>query len=122
MSYVDGFLIPLSFEKLEHYKSMSSSARDVWMEHGALDYKECVLDHDNISETRSFKSAADVKQGETAIFAFIIYNDRAHRDAVNAKAMADPRLSDQCKDNPPFDWRRMAYGGFTTIVEVENNL
>ena len=51
------------------------------------------------------------------IFAWIVYKSRAHRDRVNKKVMADPRIT-QFFDpkNPPFDCARMGYGGFEVIV------
>lgn len=49
--------------------------------------------------------------------AYIVYESREHRDAVNAKVMADPRILEMCdKGNPIFDYSRMAYGGFRQIV------
>jgi uncharacterized protein YbaA (DUF1428 family) len=50
---------------------------------------------------------------------YIVYTSRAHRDQVNAKVMKDPRLQQMCDGTKtPFDMRRMAYGGFKTIVEA----
>ena len=57
-------------------------------------------------------------EDEVVIFSWIIYPDKATRDACNAKVMADKRLEAACKDgNMPFDPSRMAYGGFQAIVE-----
>ena len=58
------------------------------------------------------------KPNETVVFAFIVYKSRAHRDRVNAKVAKDPLMSPLCgKDNPmPFEMKRMAVGGFETIV------
>ncbi len=40
-----------------------------------------------------------------------MYESREHRDTVNAKVMADPRL--KCDpESMPFDAKRMIYGGF----------
>ena len=39
------------------------------------------------------------------------------RDEINAKVMADPRLKGTM-DAPPFDAKRMIYGGFKPIVEL----
>jgi uncharacterized protein YbaA (DUF1428 family) len=48
-----------------------------------------------------------------------VFESREHRDQVNAKVMADPRMGSMGeKDEMPFDFKRMAYGGFKTIVEV----
>ena len=53
--------------------------------------------------------------GDTVGF-LIVYKSRAHRDKVNAKVMKDPRLKMTPKEMP-FDMKRMAYGGFKTLVE-----
>ena len=42
--YVDGFLIPIAKEKVEEYREMAQKAGEVWMEHGALEFCECVGD------------------------------------------------------------------------------
>jgi uncharacterized protein YbaA (DUF1428 family) len=51
------------------------------------------------------------------ILAWITYPSRRQRDRVNAKVMADPRLTAGLDPKTmPFDCQRMAYGGFTTLV------
>ena len=39
-------------------------------------------------------------------------------DRINAKVMADPRLSGQDPASMAFDGTRMFFGGFKTIVEL----
>ena len=41
--------------------------------------------------------------------------DRATRDAANKKIMADPRLK-KMMENPPFDGKRMIFGGFKPLL------
>lgn len=119
MSYIDGFLLPVAEDRLDEYRVMSSKAGAVWMEHGALAYKEALIDDDRIENMASFSAVAGVKPGEKAIFAYILFESRAHRDAVNAKVMSDPRIKDGCGSGAmPFDMKRMAYGGFTTLVDL----
>jgi uncharacterized protein YbaA (DUF1428 family) len=117
MSYVDGFVIPIKKENIEAYRDLAEQAAKIWMKHGALDYKECVLEDSPDSEWCStFEKAIHHHPDETIIFSYILYKDRAHRDAVNEKVMADPEL--KCDPaSMPFDTKRMAYGGFKTIVE-----
>ena len=65
----------------------------------------------------SFPGLARAKRGEVVFFSFIVYRSKAHRDRVNKKVMADPRL----KMDPsamPFDSKRMAYGGFVALVDA----
>lgn len=57
------------------------------------------------------------KESETAVFAWIVFESKEHRDRVNKAAMADPRLAGMANpDAMPFDCKRMAYGGFKVIV------
>ncbi|MBE2181310.1 MAG: DUF1428 domain-containing protein [Chthoniobacterales bacterium] len=115
--YVDGFVLSVPKDKLETYREIAGKASKIWKEHGALDYRECVIEDANAPEMVSFPQLAGAKDGEVVVFAYIVYASREQRDAVNAKVMADPRLSEGCDpDNMPFDCKRMAYGGFQTIV------
>lgn len=118
MSYVDGYVLPVPEKNLDTYREMAEKSAAVWMEHGALDYKECVAEDVNIDGFVPFPKVVEAKQGETVIFAFIVYRSRKHRDEVNAKAMSDPRLKVYCghEKEMPFDCKRMAYGGFKVLV------
>jgi uncharacterized protein YbaA (DUF1428 family) len=121
--YVDGFVIPIPKANVEAYKKIAAAAAIVWKEHGALDYKECVLDDARIEGVTSFLDLTGVKEDETVIFSFITYRSRAHRDEVNAKAMSDPRMTEICPAHqpgvvPPFDFSKMVVGGFQTIVSA----
>ena len=40
----------------------------------------------------SFPRLANAQPDETVVFAWIVFQSREHRDQVNAKVMADPRL------------------------------
>jgi uncharacterized protein YbaA (DUF1428 family) len=118
MTYVDGYVLPVPKKKIEAYRKMAKLAAKVWLDHGALDYKECVADDVNIKGFVQFPGIIEAKKGETVVFAYIVFKSRAHRDKVNAKVMKDPRLkASMGEKNMPFDYKRMAYGGFKTIVE-----
>jgi uncharacterized protein YbaA (DUF1428 family) len=116
--YVDGFVLPIPKDKIDQYRQIAEQACKVWMEHGALEYRECVGDDLEVKDMVSFPQLAGTKPEETVVFAWIAYKSREHRDEVNAKVMADPRMNSMCeKDAMPFDCKRMAYGGFKAIVE-----
>ncbi len=117
MNYVDGFLLPVPKKKLDAYRRMAQKASKIWLEHGALDYREAVGDDLNVKCGLPFHKGTKVKAGETVVFAYIVYKSKGHRDKVNAKVMKDPRIQEMCdpKDTP-FDAKRMMYGGFKTIV------
>ncbi len=119
MAYVDGFLLPVPTKNLTQYQAIARKAGKVWREHGALQYVEAVGDDLNVKFGVSFSKTIKVKPGETVIFAWIVFKSRAHRDKVNAKVMADPRLNKAMQGGPmPFDIKRMAYGGFKFLVNV----
>jgi uncharacterized protein YbaA (DUF1428 family) len=119
MNYVDGFLIPVPKKNLDAYREMAEKASQVWKEHGALDYRECVGDDVNPEFGLSFTKAADCGPDDVVIFSYIVYKSKAHRDEVNAKVMKDERLANMMKgEEMPFDCAKMFYGGFKTIVEA----
>jgi uncharacterized protein YbaA (DUF1428 family) len=56
---------------------------------------------------------------ETAVFAWIVYKSRAHRDRVNAEVMKDPRMAPlMTMKKMPFDLARVLGGGFTVMVDA----
>ncbi len=115
--YVDGFVIPISNEKLVDYRAIAEKAGAIWKEHGALEYIECVGDDlDPGNGAGTFPQMAGTGSDETVLFSWIVYESREHRDAVNKKVMADPRLREMC--DPGFDCKRMAFGGFRAIVDL----
>jgi uncharacterized protein YbaA (DUF1428 family) len=115
MSYVDGFVLPIPEKNVEDYRRMAKKAAKVWLEHGALEYRECAGDDLQVQMGVPFSKLLKLKPGETVVFAWIVYKSRAHRDRVNAKVMKDPRMA-KMPDPMPFNPKRMAYGGFKVIV------
>lgn len=116
MSYVDGYVLPVPTKHMETYRAMARKAGKVWMEHGALSYCECLAEDVKPGKWTSFPQAVKLKEGETVIFAWVVYKSRRDRDAINAKVMKDPRLANM-KDMP-VDGKRMFWGGFTPIVTL----
>jgi uncharacterized protein YbaA (DUF1428 family) len=118
MAYVDGYVLPVPSAKLVDYRRLARKAGKVWKEHGALAYVEAVADDVKAGKRTSFPQAVKLKEGEVVVFAYVLYRSRAHRDKVNAKAMADPRLAGMNAQNMPFDGQRMFWGGFTPFVQL----
>jgi hypothetical protein len=40
--YVDGFVIPFPKDKFDQHREIAEQTCKVWMEHGALEYRECI--------------------------------------------------------------------------------
>lgn len=117
--YVDSYLLPIPKNKVAAYRKMAATAAKVWKRHGALSYSESVLDDAGGQFCASFTKYVKLKPGETLIVAFVTYKSRAVRNRVNKKVMSDPELGAACDPaNMPFDVKRMAYSGFSAIVEA----
>lgn len=121
--YVDGFVLAVPEKNLPAYKKMALMAGKVWKKYGALEYFECVGD-DFPSEMNGvkflkFPQTVKAKTGEVVFFSFIVFKSRAHRDSVNARVMKEFMQDAKNKNKEmPFDMKRMAYGGFKTIVAL----
>lgn len=119
MPYVDGFIIPLPKDKIEEYRSIATRCGELWREHGALEFRECVADDVQMGELTSFPRAILQQDQETVIFSWIVYASREARDAINAKVMDDPRMKAMMNpENMPFDGKRMIFGGFNMLVDM----
>ena len=119
MKYVDGYVLPVPKRNLPAYRRMAQKAGKVWREHGALQFRECVGEDPKTKMAASFPRTIKVKRGEAVIFSWIVFKSRAHRDAVNAKVMKDPRLAKMMDMTAiPFDSKRMVYGGFKVMVDA----
>ena len=82
---------------------------------GDIDFVECVGDDVLHGELTSFPRAVQAKDDEVVVFSWIIYPSKETRDAANKKIMADERLK-KMMENPPFDGKRMIFGGFKPFL------
>lgn len=118
MNYVDGFVLVVQKKRISEYLKIARKASKIWKEYGALEYREAVGDDLAVSWGRPFGQLTKLKADETVVFAWIVYRSKGHRDSVNKKIMKDERLQKMCDpNNPPFDMKRMSYGGFKIKVK-----
>ena len=116
--YVDGFVLTVPKKNVAAYTRIARRAGRVWMDHGALAYFESAGDDLQTKFGIPFPKTVRAKPRETVFFSWIVFKSRAHRDRVNAKVMKDERLKEMMDPKAmPFDMKRMAYGGFRTVVE-----
>ena len=119
MKYVDGYVLPMAKKKLAAYRSLALKAGKVWMDHGALEFRECAGDDLQTKMAASFLKTIKLKPGETVVFSWIVFKSRADRDRVNQKVMKDPRLAKMMDMGATLvDTKRMVYGGFKTLVDL----
>jgi uncharacterized protein YbaA (DUF1428 family) len=85
-TYVDGYVLVVKKKDLAAYRRMAQMGGKLWRKHGALDYKECVIDDPKPKHVvLTFPKMIKAKNNEVVIFSFITFKSKAHRVAVNAK-------------------------------------
>jgi len=115
--YIDGFVLPVPRSRLDDYKCLVEAVAEIWKEHGALDYREYVGDDLNLDGTRSFTDLIAATEDETIVFGWVVFDSREARDLANEKVATDSRMADLIdSSNSGFDAKRMAYGGFQSLV------
>ena len=114
--YVDGFVLAVPKSKINAYIRLARMCSKIWLEHGALEFRECVGDDLQIKMGVPFPKMIKIKPKETVFFSWITYKSRAHRDSVNSKVMNDSRMENMDPKSIPFDSKRMVYGGFKILV------
>jgi len=117
MPYVDGFVLAVKKDRIADYEALARLAGEVWKDHGALAFVECIGDDVPFGELTSFPRAVQAQDDEVVVFSWIVYESREKRDELNKKVIEDPRLKGN-PDDMPFDGKRMIYGGFKTLVEM----
>lgn len=120
--YVDGYVLPVAKKNVKKYQRDAKAAGKMWMKRGALAYFECAADDLGSAakmDCLPFPKLVKNAKTETILFSFIVYKSRKHRDQVNARVQKDmEKLKGRYKHyTMPFDVKRMAFGGFKSIVQ-----
>jgi uncharacterized protein YbaA (DUF1428 family) len=117
MTYIDGFVTPVPLAHREAYARMAAAAAPLFRKHGALQVVECWGDDVPHGKTTDYHRAVAATPEETVVFSWIVWPNRAARDAGSAAVMQDAQLH-ALVDGDIFDMKRMIYGGFQTIVDT----
>jgi uncharacterized protein YbaA (DUF1428 family) len=116
MSYVDGFVAAVPSENKDTYLEHAAFVAPLFKEFGALKVVECWGDDVPDGKLTSFPMAVKKEAHETVVFSWVVWPSRAVRDEGWKQLMADPRMTSG--PTPPFDGKRLIYGGFQTILDV----
>jgi len=117
MTYVDGFVVAVPTENKDAYLKHASDAAPLFKEFGVRRMVETWGDDVPHGKLTDFYGAVQAKEGETIVFSWFEYPDKATRDAAGQKMMTDPRMQTMMGEAVPFDGKRMIYGGFQSIVD-----
>src|SRR4051812_15520642 len=115
-SYTDGFIVPVPEGKRDAYRELASKMSKVFRQHGANRVIEAIADDVNHGEVTDFYRAVKAEDGETVVFSFIEWPDKATRDEAWNKIMSDESLKPD--GEMPLDGKRMFWGGFDKIVDT----
>ena len=117
MSYIDGFIAAVPDANREAYIEYSRKFDPIFVEHGATRVVECWGDDVPDGKVTDFRRSVQAKEGESVVFSWIEWPDKATRDAGMEKVMKDPRMDPE-KNPMPFDGARLIYGGFAPVFET----
>ncbi len=116
MTYVDGCVIAVPTKNKDAYRAHAQEAAKIFKDHGALSISECWGDDVPKGTLTDFHRAVQAKEDETIVLSWILWPDKAARDAGMAKVMVDPRM-DEGALPMPFDGKRMIFGGFDMMLQ-----
>ena len=116
MSYIDGFVMAVPNDGREAFIAHANAFDPIFLEVGATRVLECWADDVPEGKLTDFRRAVQAKDGESVVFAWVEWPDKATRDAGVEKFMQDPRMP--APGDMPFDGKRMIFGGFTPVLEL----
>jgi uncharacterized protein YbaA (DUF1428 family) len=115
MSYIDGMVAAVPTANKDAYLAHARATAAIFREHGATGIVETWGDDIPDGKLTDFRRAVQATDGETVVFSWITWPDKAARDAGWAAMMQDSRLTAM---EMPFDGKRMIFGGFETVLEA----
>lgn len=116
MSYYTGSVTPVPNANRQAYIDHATRAWPIMREHGATRMVETWGEDVQRGKWTDFHRAVDAKEGESIVFAWLEWPDRASSDAAFRKMMDDPSFSEKLGEIP-FDGKRMIWGGFSPVFE-----
>ena len=114
--YTDGFVVPVPEGKTDAYRQLAAKMAGVFRQHGASRVIEALADDVKRGQVTDFYRAVKAEDGETVVFSFIEWPDKATRDDAWKAIMADESLKPE--GEMPFSGQRMFWGGFEPIVDT----
>ena len=117
--YADVYLCPILEENVPAYKKLATKAGKIFMKNGALRYREYVASDLDAQGVVPFPKKIKLKEGETLIYAAVEFSSESHRNKAMKAIKKDPDMGAIMQDEkPPFDYKRMVYGGFKILVDL----
>lgn len=112
MAYIDGFVAAVPTSNKEVYRQHASKAAAWFKDRGALKVVENWGDDVPEGKVTSFPMAVKKQEDETVVFSWIVWPDKATRDAAYRQSEG------MDMNDMPFDGKRLIYGGFEPLLEA----
>lgn len=116
MTYYSGFVVAVPTANKQKYIDHARMAWPYFKKWGAVRMIENWGVDVPDGEITDFKKAVQAKDDETVLFSWIEWPDKATSDAAEEKMMSDPDMAKM--SDMPFDGKRMIFGGFEPVVDV----
>lgn len=117
--YADVYLCPVPEENIPAYKKLATAAGKLFIKHGALRYREYIASDLDVVGVVPFPKRVKLKEGETLVYAAVEFASESQRNKIMKAIMNDPELAAMMEGKkPPFDYKRMVYGGFKILVDL----
>ena len=122
MTYIDGFVFAVPTANKQTFIAYAKSVDSVFIDLGATRILECWGDDVKDGKVTDFRKAVQAKEDETVVFSWIEWPDKETRDRAMQKMMS-PEFEDERMDPEkypmPFDGKRLVYGGFAPVVDID---
>lgn len=120
--YVQGFIVPVPEGNKQAYLEAATAMWAISRDYGAKRVVEAWQRNVPEGKQTDFFRSVKAEAGEIVVFSFIEWESREAADASHDKMMQDERMQQFMTANPemkpPFDGKRMVYGGFRPVVEL----
>ena len=115
-TYLDGFVGAVPTVNRDKFIVHATEAAPIFLAEGALRVVECWGDDVSRGKVTDFWRAVKAEDGETVIFSWIEWPDKATRDA--GMRAVELNMDSWMRDHPmPFDAQRMIFGGFEVVKD-----
>jgi len=116
MSYIDMTVMAVPTDRKDAHLAHARRVDVLFKEVGATSVTEAWGDDVPEGKITDYRRAVQATADETVAIGWIVWPDKATRDAGWEKLMKDERM--MSGDAPAFDGKRMIYGGFEVVLEL----
>lgn len=120
MPYIIAYAAAVPSTLKDSYAEHVEQSAKIFKKHGAVRCVECWGVEIPPGKLTSFPLAVKCEPDETVVFGFAEWETKAAHDEGMPKVMSEmqERMKDGTLAEPPFDGKRMIFGGFDVLLEL----